>query len=60
MAVSGRLKLGFLLGEVPKPDTIVQPKEFRKWKACTNMVHSQFLNSITTGLQTSFLTANDP
>lgn len=60
MVVSWRSKLPFLLGEGPKPDIITNPKEYRKWKAYTDMVHSWLLSSITTDLQPSFLTANDP
>lgn len=40
MAVSERLKLDFLFGEVPKPDFDTHPKEYRKWKACTDIVRT--------------------
>lgn len=60
MVVSGRSKLGFLLGEVPKPDPNTEPKEYRKWKATTDIVHSRLLSSISSDLQPSFLTTNDP
>lgn len=58
--MSGRLRLGFLLEEVPELDKITHPKDHRKWKACTDMVHSWLQSLITAELQPSFLSADNP
>lgn len=55
MAVNVRLKMRFLLGEVHEPSYESNPREYRKWKACMDTVHSWLLTSIKPELCASFL-----